>query len=934
MSVKITAKLFASAAVLALSAPVLGQATSGQGGQSSDTATRPDAVSVAQPDTALDAQDIVVTGSRIRSSNFEAPTPVLAVGSELIDQRGTTNIANVLNEIPAFTGTLTPASTNLNSRQNGVNVVDLRGLGTNRNLVLLNGRRGTPFDEFENIDLNAVPTLAVERVEVVTGGASAAYGSDAVSGVVNLIFDDKLDGAKVNVQYGLADEGDAQDFRVSAAFGTKFGGDRGHFLVAADYDDNKGIPAGRARAFQRRSAGLVANPANVDDSDGKPEFLIRENSVLFLASPNGITLPGGGPTSNLEFFPGGVVQPRVLGDNIGGSLMTGGSGSRLADSVALYVPAERINVLAVAHYDVTEGVTVFGEASYARSKSRGALIKPFTLGDVTIQPDNAYLPASVAALNTPFSLFRTFEEIPPITSISVSKNMRFVGGLKGEFGNNWSWEVSGQYGQTNFSNDQTNNLLPGKLVLAADAVFDPSQNRVVCRANLAGANGAPGCEPLNLFGAGSPSQAALNYIVGTGTSDTRIRQTVFAGNIGGELFQGWAGPILATVGVEHRRETLDRHVNAENANGDFLIVNAQPLTGKFNVTEGFGEIAVPILDGAQKLDFNAAARYTHYSTVGNVVTWKTGLTFNPIQAIRLRGTISRDIRAPSIGETFVTSVLLFDNISNPFVPGSGTQLVRTPTSGNINLREERALTKTAGAVISIGRFKTSLDWFDINLKGAIGTLNSQSIVDRCFAGNDAICSAITFNPDKSIFEIRNQNLNLGTFKVQGLDFESRYSLPLGDGTLGLGVVASYLIHKKIAPSGTAPIDVAGEVGGGSGFGLPDFKATASVNYESDSFGAFAQLRYIGSGVYDATYGPEQLAASENHIGAVAYVDMSVKYKFGRTRGGDTELYAGVDNLLDRQPPVAPLDFIANSSTNAAIYDVIGRKYYVGVRAKF
>ena len=175
MNVRTIATLFTGTAVLALTAPVMAQSTAGESAQSSKaTVTAPETTPVGRTDTTLDAQDIVVTGSRIRSSNFEAPTPVLAVGSELIDQRGTTNIANVLNEIPAFTGTLTPASTNLNSRQNGVNVVDLRGLGTNRNLVLLNGRRGTPFDEFENIDLNAVPTLAVERVEVVTGGASAA----------------------------------------------------------------------------------------------------------------------------------------------------------------------------------------------------------------------------------------------------------------------------------------------------------------------------------------------------------------------------------------------------------------------------------------------------------------------------------------------------------------------------------------------------------------------------------------------------------------------------------------------------------------------------------------------------------------------------------------------------------------------------------------
>ena len=874
---------------------------------------------------------ITVTGTRI-NGNFEAPTPVQSIGTELVEQRGSTNIANVINEIPAFTGTLTPASSNLNTRQNGVNVVDLRGLGTNRNLVLLNGRRATPFDEFENVDLNAVPSLAIQRVEVVTGGASAAYGSDAISGVINLILDEKLDGVKLNAQYGISDRGDAENLRLSFAGGGDFADGRGHFLIAADFDDNNGIPNGRARGWQRRSPAIVTNPLDTGASDGIPAYVFRDNAVLYVGSPNGVTIALGLPTDNLEFFPGGIARPRVLGD-IGGSLMIGGSGARLGDLTALSVPAQRFNVLGAVNYDVSDGVSLFAEASFARSKSRGAVVSAFSFGDVVITPDNPYLPADVAALGAPVVLFRTFEEFDPITSASLTESYRFVGGLRGNFASNWQWEISGQYGRTDFSNKQFNNLLVGNLVRAADAVR--VGNNITCRVNANAdlTDDDPACVPINLFGKGSPSQGAIDYITGTGISDTRIEQSVFAGEIGGELFQGWAGPVLATVGAEHRTQKLHRTVNAPNANEEFLIVNAQPLDGKYNVTEAFAEIAVPLLEGPQKLDFNGAARYTHYSTMGNVVTWKAGMTFEPVDFLRLRGTISRDIRAPSIGESFVESVLLFGNLSNPFVAGGGTSLVATPLSGNPDLKEERAITKTAGAVFTFGRFRASIDWWNINLKGAIGSLNAQDIVNRCFAGEQDLCSLITFGPGQSLQEVRQQNLNLGSYKLQGIDFEARHSIDLGNGKLSLGAVASYLIHKKIAPSGGAPLDVAGEVGGRNTGGLPDFKANLSAGFETGSWGAFVQARYIDGGVYDVTFDGEDLSPKDNKIGSVTYVDLSIKYKLDSV-GTGAEIYAGVDNLFDRDPPVVPADFIVNSATNPAIYDVVGRKFYVGVRASF
>jgi outer membrane receptor protein involved in Fe transport len=197
-----------------------------------------------------------------------------------------------------------------------------------------------------------------------------------------------------------------------------------------------------------------------------------------------------------------------------------------------------------------------------------------------------------------------------------------------------------------------------------------------------------------------------------------------------------------------------------------------------------------------------------------------------------------------------------------------------------------------------------------------------------------MCEFVTLDEDDELIEVRQQNLNLGTYKLRGLDFEARYATGLGNGTLNLGAVATYLIHKKIAPTGGDLLDVAGEVGGRNAGGMPDFKATFSAGYDADRWGAFVQARYIDGGVYDVTFGPEQLSKKDNHVGAVVYVDLSAKYKLDNLFGSNTEIYAGVDNLFDRTPPILPADFISNSATNGGIYDVIGRKLYVGVRARF
>ncbi|WP_417451263.1 TonB-dependent receptor plug domain-containing protein [Kordiimonas sp.] len=884
---------------------------------------------------AFEFEEIVVSSSRIKKSGFEAPTPVTVLGSDEMEARGTTNIADLVNELPGFTGTITPTATVLNSRGSGTNVVDLRGLGGNRNLVLVNGRRHVPTDEFGVVDMNVIPTLAVERVEVVTGGASAAWGSDAVSGVINVIYDKTLEGMKVEAQYGVSDEGDNENYRLSMAFGSKVADDRGHILIAADYNDSKGIPDSRGRDWAARHPGILPNPANTGAGDGNPAHIIADDVSLFLANNNGVTLPGG-PLGNLEFLPDGTAVNRELG-TIGGLFMVGGSGAYLSDATAIAIPVERKNIMAAFDYKLNDDISFYFEGNAGQSNSEGALVESFIFGE-TIYSGNPYIPDSVQATmdatgTDSFSLYRIGHEFGPITSVSQTNNYRFVGGLNGTLASDWSWDVYYQYGRSDFSNNQTNNLISSKLSMASNAVVDPATGEVVCAAALSGVDTS--CVPINLFGAGSPSQAAADYVTGTGMSQTALKQQVVAASISGDLFEGWAGPISTAFGVEYRKESLKREVDEVSEQAQFLITNAQPLEGSYNVKEAFGEVLVPLLDAAevgQALSFNGALRYTDYSTSGTVLTWKAGLTYDPLDELRLRATISRDIRAPAIGEVFLKTLLLFENIENPFT--GNVDLSQILNTGNAELQEERALTKTLGLVYSpnwADGLRLSVDWYDIDISDAIQSVSSQSIVEECYTGGAEFCDLVQFGAGNSIRSITNKLLNLGTYRVRGVDFEAQYNIGLDNGAdLGFKLLGSYVYAKDIAPDGVTEVNYAGDVGTHNLYGLPKLKMRGNVSYQTSSFGLYANVRYVGSGKYNVLWGPEELSDESNNIGAEMYLDLSGRYQLTDT----VEVYGGVNNVLDNDPPVIPLDFISTAATNPIHYDVVGRSFYVGFRAQF
>ncbi|WBX84531.1 TonB-dependent receptor domain-containing protein [Sphingosinicella microcystinivorans] len=892
----------------------------------------------------VDADEITVTATRVKTG-FEAPTPVTAISVEDLQARGTVNVADFLNEIPSFTPTMTPATTSLSSRENGNNTLDLRGIGANRTLVLINGRRHVPTASNGTVNLNVVPSIALSRVEVVTGGASASWGSDAVAGVVNLIADKKLDGARIEVQQGISQRGDAQNFRIGGAVGSELAGGRGYLMLAAEYQRDKGVGAQSDRSWGRKRWGLIGNPADTGPNDGIPAQLIAQDVNLFFANEGGLVLGGHPAIHGIRFGPGGTLVPNDFGEFNDGNSQVGGDGGNMGQYSTLSVPYSRTNVFAQGDYDVTDDISLFFEAGWARTHAVTETVQSFAF-PAAISAQNPFIPAAFRTLLEDngvagFNLFRLNTDIGFITADTTTETFRGLLGLKGNFSDAWSWETYYEYGQTKFDSRQLNNLIVANFRNAVDVVEDPLTGNPVCRATLTG--GAPGCQPLNPFGHGSPSQAAIDYVNGTGLLQSRLTQQVVAGSINGVLFDLGAGPVGFAAGAEYRKEKVRSSADETSINNGFLIVNAQPFDGGYHVVEGFAEVAAPLIagkPGIELLEVNGAIRVTDYSTMGSVVTWKLGANWSPIPDLRFRGTISRDIRAPNIGELFATTRLSFANVLDPVTEtNTFTPII---TGGNPDLDVEKADNKTFGVVFQPGwaeGLKLSVDYYDIKIKDAINSLAAQEAVNLCAQGYTDVCSTITRDGSGTITRISAQLINVASLRTKGLDFEASYRVPessflsLG-GRMTARVLATHVMDKEFSPNGAVVFERAGEVNPNANISLsvPHWRGTASLNYDRDAFSGFLQTRYVGSAKYDNSFTIEDI--NDNKIGAQWYFNIGARLNVEVADNKSVQFFAGVNNVFDNNPPAVPLNFLSALATNPIFYDVIGRSFFAGVRAAF
>ncbi|PCG13298.1 MULTISPECIES: TonB-dependent receptor [Sphingomonas] len=871
------------------------------------------ASATAQEDDAAANPDVVITGSRIDRAGFDAPTPTTIIGGDALLVGNRPSIAQVLNDLPQFRATTTP-TTNFSGTASGSSPADLRGLGTTRTLTLLNGRRFTGSG-----DLNTVPQGLISRVEVVTGGASAAWGSGAVGGVVNILLDTKLDGLAIGATTGVSSRGDAFRYGVDGTFGTRFAGGRGHFMVGVQYFDDEGVLDRDSRP-NLGSTTLYTNPAGSAHA-----FVIAPDVNYSNASVGGLITSGvlAGQTFNRD----GTLRPFIYGNPRGSAVMVGGEGTSLRDETALAAPYRRLNGYARLSFAVGDA-TVWTDASYSRMRAQYPFYAESNRDNITISRDNPFLPVAVrnrliAAGQTSFRFGRVFEDYGYRTYGYTRETVDAAIGVDGSFAGG-DWRYSAYYGHGELSDDRgyLNQKVTANFNRAIDVVANPAGGAPICRVALTDPTTA--CRPLNLFGEGNADPAAVAYAFSSGAhvrNTTKLDTAMVS--LRGDPFSLWAGPVSVAVGAEARWESIaSSDLDPLSAAQAFTTFNFSLINGGFNVKEGFGEVAVPLLDQPfSKIEFSAAGRYSHYSNTGNVTSWKLGVTDRVFDDLLLRVSTSRDIRSGSLTELFNTRSTTQSNIADPTT--KTTYQIVTFGGGNPNLAPEIGRTTTIGGTFSpssVPGLNLSVDYFDIRIKGAIATLSGQDIVTRCANGNAALCSQIV-RANGVITTVFATFVNLAEYHTNGLDFEASYDLPLSTvsaslpGKLRVRGLATY-VDSLTTDDGVSRIEYVGDVGEAVPFGTPHWRGNLTVTYDDSVFGADARVRYVGGGLWN-----HLLDIENNAISAKAYLDLGA-----RVRIDGLTLSANVTNVFDKDAPP--------TTTGQIHYDQMGRYFSMAARIAF
>lgn len=968
----------------------------------SETATVTDAAAQTPPVEATEAtatpaaadaaaSNVVrISGSRIAARGFTMPTPTTSLTSADLEKSAKPNLFNTLAELPALQGS-TGRTTSTNSTSSGIqglSSLSLRGLGTIRTLTLLDGQRVVGANVTGVTDVSQFPQLLVKRVDVVTGGASASYGSDAVGGVVNFVTDKKFTGFKAHVQGGQTKYDDDRGGSVQAAWGKAFLDDRFHVTASAEFTKENGIESPgfggkgpNGRTWYQNPAYSV-RPLN-QTGDGLPQYRVIEQAQQYQYAKYGLITSG--PLQGTAFGPGGApyqfqygsggrptgtgavtgcVNPFCIGGDLSGSV---GSGTNLAMNFKRQVAYTRMS------YDLTPDHQLYFTANYGQVASRfspnpGAAKN----ANLNIQCSNPFLPASIVeacARNniTSFQYGTSNAVFPENIDVQPTRTQRrFVVGAEGKFGlfgKDWSYDAYVTHGENKTNLDAFNMTLNARYNNAIDAVRAPD-GRIVCRNPVAAASG---CVPLNIIGDNPIDPAAWAYIAPENGPRQRTTQSQDVGsfNINGELFEGWAGPISLATGAEYRREkyrvrgdaygngvTPDSPNNAmypsdpllnTTVGNNWYAGNFHNGEGSYNVREAYVELNIPVLKSETwgEANLNLADRETKYSTAGSVNSWKMGATWQtPIDGLRLRGVTSKDVRAPNLSELFAAPVV----VNNVVQYQGNTISVQERTVGNTGLRPEIARNNTFGIVLSQPKwapgFSISADYFDIEVKGVISALTIQQEVDLCVAGNQEICQAMVLNSPGNNY-VTVQNFNLASLKVKGFDLETAYRTGLErlnlPGRFTFRALATRNLHyiTESGVVGTIAVDSAGSNMGNT----PKWKVLATQTWENDKLSVTFTERWISDGTYRNDFIECQTNCPvstlihptiySNKMKGAAYLDIGASYNLSK----QLQAYFKIDNVTDRGPEAAP-QTNASYGINPALYDVVGRTYRAGLRYGF
>jgi len=932
-----------------------------------------------QPSTDTDIDEVKITGSRILREGFTSPTPVTTLSADELLTQQPESLVQSLATLPALASGTTTATDITGSTKRGpgsfLNLRNLGGLGDSlvpRTLVLLDGRRVAPSNDTGNIDINMLPQSLISDVNIVTGGASAAYGSDAIAGVVDFRLDTKFTGLKAEIDGGGASAGDAGYRKFSIAGGQSFLDNRLHVIASFDFNQSNGASASsRPWAHSHCLPIPVPGVTAANESPSNPAQVMACNVQTPYASYGGAIYSGPltTPTQGISFGPGGVPGPYNYGTLKSANYMSGGNGAYYADNVNFDPPLKTQVAFTHITYDINDHLQAFAQVTMGWNWSDYPQNSPFFYSPrpFTIYSGNPFIPASVQSQMTQlgvqsFQLGTVLKQDGIITVNSTYRNYDAVGGLEGKFGNGWSWDFSFEHGMTEFRS-QMYNYNVTNIFRAVDAITNPATGQPECYATSIGAPNSAGCVPLNVFGSGAGSQAALNYVRGYLIYNNDNVQNDAQWTLHGEPFSSWAGPVSIATGVEYRNNTASATtdpISAEtpplnttgirgfplsllNQAGGWLTFNPKPEAGADNVKEIFGETVVPLakdLPFIKSDDLNAAIRGIDYSTSGKVLTWKLGNTWQPFNDLLIRLTESRDIRAPSLTELYASPSSGPTTVFDPFMNNASVN-IKTLTEGNTDLKAEKATTFTGGFTYTpsmLRGFGTSIDYYDIKIKEALGTFPVQDEINECFQGVTSLCKYLLRDNTGTLQYVVLPTLNLAQMRTRGIDLEVSYRKALSDivsrwnGGASLRLIGTRLLEQSTtepALTGSDYVDRAGDIGQGN----PHWQANAIATVDSGPVGVDLTGRFIGQGVYNSTYGPSTLSPSDNHVPSNFVLGVNIRYAIA-SLPGNPQAFFHVSNVFNRDPPLVPGTALFSPETNPALYDVIGRMFSLGIKVKF
>lgn len=952
-------------------------------------------------------EEIVVTGSRISRPDFESASPIVSITQESFERTGATSVDIVMNRLPQFVPDVT--STSNNPSNGGQGNIQLRGLGPRATLVLLDGRRLVPANGTGVVDVNIIPPSLVESVEIVTGGASAVYGSDAVAGVVNFKLKTKFDGVQLDASGAVTDRGDGEEWSAGITAGTGFADGRGHVLGHLGYTEREAVTYAQ-RGFSRYSLGYFGPGAGGVGPDGG--FLPAGSTLVEEAGTRGFRPSTAALTELFASygFPAGSVpfQNNNLLANQDGTLFTGGN--RTPGSVVnfrgakdpllfndriytynfapwnyLQLPLERISGVLHASFDLDAGHELFGRLLYADYSADQALA-PTPATSLFVPATNPYIPRDLKLLMDSRSnpaadlrIAKRLVELGPRIASNQYDVYQLTTGVRGALAGDWRYEAYVQYGENEQRQRQSGNALRSKI---NELSYAPDGGMSVCG-------------EFNLFRLGAISPDCARYVAVSGVNRSGYEQVIVEVVANGPLLELPAGVLEVAAGAMYRHDDYfyraDPVANALFDDGfpDIIGFNASDdITGSDHNTDLYVEALVPLLadkPGVQRLDASLGYRHSQYESAGGADAWKAELIYQPLEPLRVRGSVQRAVRAPSVFELYQPripegQVLLPPpfGVLDPCTAGSaersgpdaaavealclaqgipaglladfedGDGVIEGVAGGNPDLDPEIADTITFGLVLDspftnpwLSSMQLSLDWYQVEVEDSIDYLFTFTYIPLCydprtnpqFSADSVWCGFFSRNPQNGeIYDYRDVLYNFAGYRVSGVDLQFDWRFDLGPGAVAVNAIVSWMdeFEQRLTPD-LPTMDGVGFVGNdgsalnGLGRSLPEWKWNANLLYEWSPVTIGVQWRHI-DGMQDAS------RSLDYHIPSFDYFDLYASIAFDAGGLAGLSLHAGVENLTNEEPPLLPSQVQAN--TDPSQYDVLGRRYYLNLRYRF